>query len=406
MAAYRRGVMATKKLSGKGLAADVRSGMDCVALTEKHDLSVAELKKALAAIVTRGVLSQNELPAWLAEEKPWKCPKCGRGQSERFERCPVCGVIISKLRKGPSEASPKPLSKSSPPPIPEFSKWQSGPAKSPVSGMAKVIAIGAVALLVIGLGWKLTSRQSEPPIRPAARQTETPQAPATVPEVGPSQETTRPASQWHPSEEAILKNRKAQRIAKLAQDYERTHTYSREDMFACVDMSVDMWNQIQTAGIRAGLMAGNVATDITGLRGENMPQYVAQMNHAWVVAEIEPGLWLPVEATAGAIVNPLAPNYSLYFSGEFFTNPREFKAFEELRRHLFKNCMEAHQMADSFRSLVQNRPETKEEVLEAYRARGQLDQRARDCREHFERIQQVLNSRGEMIVPWVTHWGQ
>ena len=138
--------------------------------------------------------------------------------------------------------------------------------------------------------------------------------------------------------------------------------YSREDRFACVDMSVDLWNQIQTAGIRAGLMAGNVETDITGVRGENMPQYVALMNHAWVVAEIEPGRWLPVEATAGAIVNPLAANYSLYFSGEFFTNPREFKSFEELRGRLFKNCWEAQQMADSFRSLVQNRPETKEEA--------------------------------------------
>src|SRR5271157_5568860 len=135
MAAYRRGVMATKKISGKGLAADLRSGMDCAALTEKHDLSVTELRKALAAIVARGVLSQNELPTWLAEEKPWKCPKCGRGQSERFERCPICGVIISKLGKTSSGKAPAAQSGSSPPPIPEFSKWQSAPVKSPVSGM-------------------------------------------------------------------------------------------------------------------------------------------------------------------------------------------------------------------------------------------------------------------------------
>ncbi len=168
--------MATKKISGKGLAADVRSGMDCAALTEKHDLSVKELKKALAAIVARGVLSQDELPAWLAEEKPWKCPKCGRGQPERFERCPICGVIIDKLRKNPSEASPAPLSKASPPPIPEFSTWKSDSPKSPISGMAKVAAIGAVALLVIGLGWKLAGRQPEAPTIPAARQTETSEA--------------------------------------------------------------------------------------------------------------------------------------------------------------------------------------------------------------------------------------
>jgi hypothetical protein len=398
--------MATKKISGKGLAADVRSGMDCAALTEKHDLSVTELKKALATIVARGILSQNELPTWLEDDKPWKCPKCGRGQAERFERCPICGVIISKLHNNTSETAPEHLSKPSPPSLPEFSTWKSAPAKSAVSGMAKVAVIGAVALLVIGLGWRFTSRQSEAPTRPAARQTTPSDVLPAVSKIEPSEETTQTTRQRDPSEQAILKNRKARRIARLAHDYERTHTYSREDMFACVDMSVDLWNQIQTTGIRAGLMAGNVETDITGLKAENMGQYVARMNHAWVVAEIELGKWLPVEATAGAIVNPLAPNYSLYFSGEFFTNPREFKSFEELRRHLFKNCLEAYQMADSFRSLAQNRPESKEEVLQAYRARGQLDQRARDCKEHFERIQQILSNRAEMIVPWVTHWGQ
>ena len=64
-------------------------------------------------------------------------------------------------------------------------------------------------------------------------------------------------------------------------------------------------------------------------------------------------------------------------------------------------------MADSFRSLVQNRPETKEEVLhKRHRARGQLDQRAGDCKEHLETIRRIFSNRSEMIVPWVTHWGQ
>ena len=63
-------------------------------------------------------------------------------------------------------------------------------------------------------------------------------------------------------------------------------------------------------------------------------------------------------------------------------------------------------MADSFRKLVKAKPEGKQEVMEAYRARGQLEQRASDCKEHFERIQQILNNRAEMVVPWVTQWGQ
>ena len=62
--------MATKKVSGRDLATDVRSGMDCAALTEKHDLSVAQLKKALGALVAKDILSEDELPSWMAEEKP------------------------------------------------------------------------------------------------------------------------------------------------------------------------------------------------------------------------------------------------------------------------------------------------------------------------------------------------
>jgi hypothetical protein len=398
--------MATKKISGKSLAADVRSGMDCLALSEKHELSVTQLKKAISALVTKGILSETELPQWTSQEKPWKCPKCGRSQSERFERCPVCGVIIAKLLKISSAKDPISSSSSSTAPTPEFGSWRSEQPKNLVPGIIKVGAICLVALLVIVLGVKFVNRSSTPTPISATPQVETSESSPAISEVEPSKDTARVARERHPSEEAILKNRKARRIAKLAHDYRKTHTYSLDDRFACVDMSIDLWNQIQTAGIRAALMAGNVQTDITGFRAENMVQYVALMDHAWVVAEIELGRWLPVESTAGTIVSPLHPNYSRYFTGEFFTNPREFKSFEELRRHLFKNCLEAHQMADSFRKLVKAKPEGKQQVMEAYRARGQFEQRAGDCKEHFERIQQILNNRAEMVVPWVTQWDQ
>ena len=54
-----------------------------------------------------------------------------------------------------------------------------------------------------------------------------------------------------------------------------------------------------------------------------MAQYVALMNHAWVVAEIELGRWLPVESTAGTIVSPLDPNYSSILYGRvLYKSPR------------------------------------------------------------------------------------
>ena len=58
--------MATKKVSGRDITTDVRSGMDCAPLIEKHDLSVAQLKKALGTLAAKGVLSEDELPSWMA----------------------------------------------------------------------------------------------------------------------------------------------------------------------------------------------------------------------------------------------------------------------------------------------------------------------------------------------------
>ena len=92
----------------------------------------------------------------MAQEKPWKCPKCGRSQSERFERCPVCGVIIAKLLKISSAKDPAASSSSSSSTNTRiFKSGRSEQPKARVSGMIKVAAIGAVALLVIVVGCQI-----------------------------------------------------------------------------------------------------------------------------------------------------------------------------------------------------------------------------------------------------------
>lgn len=388
--------MATKRLSGSGLAADIRSGMDCVALTEKHDLSVDQLRKALQTIVAKGVLAQSDLPAWAAEEKPWICPKCSRSQSERFPRCPVCGVIIAKLQMNTSDRVSSHLSSSYP--ATAFTSSDRTEDRSTRHFSGKIV-VGAIAAMVA-----FRYGGAPQPAQPLVHQRDNSANQVAVPNDEPSFQDIAYGSLNNRSvHKELLRSPKVQRIQQLAKNYRNTHTYSIHDQFACVDMSIDLWNQIQTAGIRAGLMAGNVGTDISGIRGENFVQYVAQMNHAWVVAEIEPGRWLPVEATAGGIVSPMAASYSRYFSGEFFSSAGEFKRFEELRRNLFNVCSEAKQMQNNFNeSFTINEVRTKEAVLEAYRTRGKLEQRANDCKQLLEGVQQVLNSRSERIVSWTT----
>src|SRR3989304_1697351 len=78
--------------------------------------------------------------------------------------------------------------------------------------------------------------------------------------------TTCPEEQTTPGKIAL--------VSELAQKYHKSHTYSLGDEFVCIDMSLDLWNQLKTAGIRAGLMAGNVEKDISRLKGENWLKYV------------------------------------------------------------------------------------------------------------------------------------
>ena len=183
-------------------------------------------------------------------------------------------------------------------------------------------------------------------------------------------------------------------IERLARNYHATHTYSLSDQFACVAMSCDLWNQIQTQGIRAGLMAGNVERNI---RREHWIEYVKEINHAWVLAEVAPGRWVPVESTDGSIIRPENKNHSLYFSGEFFINPRELSRFEEVRRNIGKVCQEAMTMRAILPKIREHRS-----YDWTLHAAGFADLRTHDCINHLKEIYEALQKNDRRGVPWST----
>jgi hypothetical protein len=117
-------------------------------------------------------------------------------------------------------------------------------------------------------------------------------------------------------------------LSKMVADYHESHTYmlSRDakPVFACVDMACDVWNMVVTKGIRARLQVGNV---------EKYNASFAEANHAWVMAEISPGSWVALEATAGFVVDET--RNPRYFTGKSFPSPAELKACAELlkQRH-------------------------------------------------------------------------
>ena len=120
-------------------------------------------------------------------------------------------------------------------------------------------------------------------------------------------------------------------------------------------------------------MVGNVEKDI--VKYKSTRDYITEMNHVWVMAEVMPLEWIPVEATVGMIVHPKVPSFSLYRNGTYFDNPKRFKEFNESRTALFQTCKEANVMVDNFNNLYAGKPAT----IQVVELTGRTKQKVDDC---------------------------
>ncbi len=101
-------------------------------------------------------------------------------------------------------------------------------------------------------------------------------------------------------------------IQEIAEEYHSKHTYSYADFFVCSDMALDVWNMVETAGINAQIVIGDVSRS---------DETLFESNHAWVIAETSENTWTAIEATGGYIVE----NNDEYYYGWFFENSKDFK---------------------------------------------------------------------------------
>lgn len=162
------------------------------------------------------------------------------------------------------------------------------------------------------------------------------------------------------------------RLTRMLNEYRSAHTYSMDDLFVCVDMANDICNMIKTRGMDADLVVGRVDEDTSGLSDW---EYLSTMNHAWVIAEIEPGSWVPVEATGGFIVPTADPKYEFYTHGVRFNRSADFKTFIELRHRDTEVCREANAMAERFNERFAGKPESRDSI--AYK--GAFERQKQEC---------------------------
>lgn len=126
------------------------------------------------------------------------------------------------------------------------------------------------------------------------------------------------------------------KINKITRDYFTTHSYSKADLFSCIDMSTDLWNQFKTAGFNSKIAIGNL---------EKQNATTEEVNHAWVLVESSPFKWLAIETTQGVVIGKNG-NAAYFNNGVSFDDPSELQKYLELRILYFEqlNKIEAMQI--------------------------------------------------------------
>lgn len=177
------------------------------------------------------------------------------------------------------------------------------------------------------------------------------------------------------------------RIRSILENYRRQHKYMDNDFYVCVDMAVNVWNMLATFGIQSKLMIGNVERDIT--QENTIIRYLSTMNHAWVLAEVTPSTWIPLETTGGYIVEPSMPGFELYNKGLAFDNPKDFKDCNVSRKAMFETCNETVTMRNNFNQLYAGKPVS----AEGMEYIGRMKQKLSDCEQLLGKVTAYLQGR-------------
>jgi len=113
----------------------------------------------------------------------------------------------------------------------------------------------------------------------------------------------------------------AETAEKIVRYYYDTHEYTMIDLFICSDMAGEVWNMLKAQGIDAIVAVGNTDTSVSD---------ILQSNHAWVLAEVAPGEYLALEATAGRVIQ--RSENPLYYNCWYFESPADLKSHNEMVR--------------------------------------------------------------------------
>jgi len=144
------------------------------------------------------------------------------------------------------------------------------------------------------------------------------------PSIQINQETTPPTITSTPT--TTIRTENINTCRRIAEEYYNTHSYLSGNVYDCDDMSCDVWNILETEGIEADIMMGNLEEDIFSDDMKRLHEQIELSNHVWVMAEITPNVFLPIECTSGNIKQ----FDDDYYHGIWFDTPKEYREFSLL----------------------------------------------------------------------------
>lgn len=313
-------------------------------------------------------------------EEAISCPHChfefkisdlADTQKDDFFRCPICGNKI-------------------PSPAMAYAPQRANYLRQIISPS---FIIG-IALICVAVYFLMPAPQkTQPPVVPVLPvqpppavpvpelQTSAPPAAKNVPAALPD-----PEQKTLPSAQPALPPKdppdKMKIIKALAARYHASHTYTMAGGFVCLDMAIDLWNQLRTFGIDAKIMGGILTQNITAW---NFQKLATEGNHAWVVAMPSPDEKVAIETTEGKVITLDMENSAAYFKGIAFDTPAQIKAFEFYRRKTFESCREAGQMIEDWNANIAGKPQKYEDLLAR---KSQITSRKQECENSFKKLKE------------------
>lgn len=175
-------------------------------------------------------------------------------------------------------------------------------------------------------------------------------------------------------------------LKKIAEEYRRTHTYSKADYFVCVDMALEMENILTTRKFTSQVVAGNVTVDTAGM---DPAKLMETFNHAWVVVTLAPNVHVAVETTGGFVVDADQPNFQYYYQGLVFTSARQAKETDDLIHAVNDDCAKAKEMIQDWNRNYVGRPVD----VRIVETKGRVDAKVAECNTAQQRYQDLIKKQ-------------